>query len=133
MIHDVIKTAKGKYKAYPAQAIKAADFILHIEKLKSKSGTDPWPVIEAIVDFWVDQSPTRYKSYLYQLEDTRETRLDSKFAESKGGMFRYTLDIPADIMYIIRRVYTVEELPMDREFFIRWGKKFKKMKIAEKI
>lgn len=133
MIHDVIKTVKGKYKAYPAQAIKAADFILHIEKIKSKSGTNPWPVIEAIIDFWVDQNYSRYKSYLYQLEETRETRIDSKFGESKNKMFRYTLDIPSDIMYIIRHVYTAEELPMNREFFIEWGKRFKKMKIADKI
>ena len=131
MISIPVKTATG-YRGYPGKVVKAADFVLHLEELKKKHGRDPWPVIETLLNFWADQNPTRFKSFLYQMEETRASRADKVHGESRGGAFRYTLDIPQDVMYMIRHVYSVEELPMDKQFFHEWGVRFPKTKVAEK-
>lgn len=107
--------------------------------LKGKSSSNPWPVIEECVKIWEATNPTEYKSFLFELEDIKQTRRD-KFASSDpkkdtkyGGQFRYTLDIPEKVMYMLRCVYDTDELPMNREFFMAWSKRFPKMKVAEKI
>ena len=126
-----IKTTTG-YKGYRKEVVKAADFVLHLEDLKKNSGKNPWPVIEEILNFWADQNPRRFKSFLYQMEETRATRFDNKYGKSKGEAFRYTLDIPQDVMFMVRHVYSVEELPMNKQFFHEWAMNFPKMKVAER-
>lgn len=112
----------------------------HIFKIKQKSGSDPWPVIEAIIKLWRNTNPTQYKAHLIEVREIRETRREKKFASSDkrkdkkhGGTLRYTLDIPEKVIYMIRMIYSSKELDMNREFFIKWGKKFPETKIAERI
>ena len=109
----------------------------NVTKLKKKSGNDPWPVVESCFNFWANQSPSRYRSFLVSIDNTRETRKDPKFASSNdkvtGGILRYTLDIPEEVMFMVRCVYTEDELPMDREFFNEFAKRFPRFKIAEKL
>lgn len=108
-------------------------------RLKASSGSNPWPVIEECVKIWQSTNPSQYKSFLFDLGVMKQTRRD-KFASSDpkkdkvhGGILRYTLDIPEKVMYMIRCIYSTDELPMDREFFRAWAKRFPKMKVAEKI
>lgn len=101
-------------------------------KLKEKHGSDVWPVIEECLRIWHAKHPQEYKSFLFQLEDMKNTRRN-KFASSETEMFRYTLDIPEKVVYMLRKLYTTSELPMDKEFFRKWARKFPKMQIAEKI
>ena len=109
----------------------------HLETLKKKSGSDPWPVIEECFKVWQSKNPTEWDSYLYYLEDIRETRKDKKFASSTdkvtGGILRYVVDIPQKIMFMIRILYTPDELPMNKAFFINFAKRFPKLVIPEKI
>ena len=107
-------------------------FIEHIENLKRKSGSNPWPVIDAIIELWKGQPRNQWKSYLHRLDDVRDTRADKKFGQSRSGMFRYTLDIPQKIMFLIRKIYSDEELPMTKEFFRAFARKYPYFTIAEK-
>ena len=108
--------------------------------LKKKSGSSPWPVIEECLKIWQSIHPQEWKSFLYDVSLTRQTRRD-KYASSDpkkdkvhGGIIRYTLDIPEKVYYMIRCIYSVEELPLDGEEFWRaWAKRFPKMVIPEKI
>lgn len=112
--------------------------VVEIEKLKQKSGSNPWPVIEKIIDVWQKTRPREWKAFLYEIDDVRKTRR-GKFASSDprkdehGGILRYTLDIPQKVMYMIRAVYTNDELPMDKKFFREFAVRFPKMRVAEKI
>ncbi len=109
--------------------------VLAVDKLlllKQKNPTNYWPVIEACLNIWAVKKPTEYKSFLFELQDMKQTRRD-KFASSKSGMFRYTLDVPEMVIYMLRKLYTIEEMPMDKKFFRSWAKKFPKMRIAERI
>lgn len=101
-------------------------------QLKEKHGSDVWPVVEECLKIWTTKHPKQYQSFLLDLKDLQETR-SNKFASSKTEMFRYTLDIPEQVIYMLRKLYTTTELPMDKEFFRKWAKKFPKMKVAEKI
>ncbi len=100
--------------------------------LKEKHGTDYWPVIEEVLRVWAAKRPNEYKSFLVDMKDIKETRRD-KFASSESEMFRYTLDIPETVMFMLRKLYTTDECPMDKKFFRSWAKKFPRMQIAEKI
>jgi len=114
--------------------------IASVEKLvnlKQKSGSNPWPVIEECFNIWASEKPRKWQSYLLYLQDIKETRKDPKFASTTdkvtGGILRYTLDIPQEVMMMIRCVYKANELPMNRLFFQEFARRFPKCKIAEKL
>lgn len=117
--------------------VEHLNWVDQVVKLKKKSASNPWPVIEACFNFWAQQSPSRYRSFLISIDNTRATRKDPKFASTKdpihGGYLRYTLDIPEEVMMMIRCIYNVDELPMDKEFFNEFAKRFPKFMIASKI
>ena len=112
-------------------------WVEQVIKLKKKSASNPWPVIEACFNFWAQQSPTRYNSFLVSVDNTRQTRKDPKFASTydkvHGAYLRYTLDIPQEVMLMIRCVYNTNELPMDRQFFLEFAKRFPNLKVAQKL
>ena len=113
-----------------------AMFVEHVFKEKANNGSNPWPAIELIIKHWSESNPKKWKSYLIDVSDLRETRKDKKYGSSKdkvtGGYLRYTLDLPQEIMMRIRKVYNVDELPMNREFFHEFARRFPSMRVAEK-
>ena len=112
-------------------------WIEQVCKLKDKSGSNPWPVIEECLNFWASQNPMRYKSFLIDVDETRQTRKDRKFGSSyhkeTNSTLRYTLDIPQEVILMIRCIYTANQLPMNRDFYQEFARKFPKMKVAEKL
>ena len=113
-----------------AYAVGAADKLI---KLKSENKV--WESIEEIVKIWADSKPHEYQSYVFDITNIRETMYDPKFGttKEKGSNLRRYLDIPDTVMKMIRLLYNPEELPMDKDFFIRWGKSFPKMMVVQKI
>lgn len=105
--------------------------------LKEKHQSNPWPVIEQCFKIFEETHPKHYQSHLIYIDDIRETRRDKKFASTKdkttGGYLRYTLDIPDMVMKMIRTLYSPDELPMNREFYRAFAKKFPNYKVAEKL
>lgn len=118
----------------PLRHIQAVEQLV---ALKQKSGSSPWPVIEKCFNVWAEEKPTKWKSYVVYLDDVRKTRKDPTFASTKdkvsGGYLRYTVDIPQEVMLMIRCIYSPNELPMNREFFIEFARRFPKFRIAEKV
>ena len=86
---------------------------------------------------WESTNPGHWEAHLVGVYDLRATRKDSKFASTidpnTGGILRYTLDIPEKVMYMIRMLYSVEELPMDRKFFLEFGRRFPNLKVASHL
>lgn len=127
---DVSLTPEGFYQMRPATAVAAADKLI---KLKEENKV--WESIELIVEIWQKSRPQEYKSYLVQLEDARENLHDKKHGKSKrkGSNLRRTMDIPEMVISMIRKLYSPDELPMDKKFFIAWSRKFPGMMVSEKF
>lgn len=107
--------------------------------LKKKSGSTPWPVIEECIKIWEDKRPKEWKSFLFEVETVRNSRAN-KFAASDpkkdtvhNGYIRYILDIPDMVMFMLRKVYSVEELPMNKPFLYEFARRFPKMRVAERL
>lgn len=114
-----------------------------LENLKAKSGSNPWPVISKCIEMWTGAQPKKWKSYLYYLKDTKDSR---KVSSVGGKRFRgvsrsdrkndallaYTLDIPEPIYLMIRALYTVDELPMDKEFFREFAQRYPIFRVLER-
>lgn len=105
----------------------------HLADMKRENGSNPWPVIEECIKIWMEKKPKEWKAYLVDLGNIKQTRRDSRFATSETEKFRYTLDVPQTVLEMIRCVYSPDELPMKREFFRAFAKKFPKMMVADKI
>ena len=87
------------------------------------------------MEVWAASKPKEYKSYVVSLDDTKRSMKDPKFGttRTRGSNLRRYLDIPDTVMYMIRKVYTPDELPMNKLFFKAWARKFPKMMVAQKI
>ena len=121
-----------EFRYAPATDVQAADRLLTLKKTK-----DVWEVIEECFKIWADKHPKEYKSFLFHVQEVRETRKRTKgfrgVTKGKdGGYIEYTMDIPQDIIYMLRVLYTPEELPMDKKFFRKFAKKFPKFKVSGK-
>ena len=112
-------------------------FIDKYVTLKKKSGSNPWPVIEEAISDWKKIKPKEWEAFIVNVQDLRNTRKDKKYASTTdkvtGGILRYTLDIPYPVMRLIRAVYNVDELPMNKEFFLEFARKFPYFKVADKL
>jgi hypothetical protein len=129
---------------YGLKSAKSVAFAEELLKLKEDSllqeANGIWIVIGRIINIWASTHPKAWKSYLVDLDTVKETRLDNKFGLSRDskmyngdrGNLRYTLDIPEQIVDMIRAVYNDEELPMNHEFFQLFARKFPIFKVAEK-
>ena len=126
----------GKIKAYSgnrlvdADALGAADRLIMLRKKKPM-----WEVIDEVVDIWVKKHPKEWKSNLIRVQGIRDTRKEKEFASSKdkGSYLRYLVDAPQSIITMIRILYNPNELNMDKEFWIKFGKRYKAFMIPEKI
>lgn len=122
IIHDPISG-----KQYTPSVWTSAEYLVELRK------TQPmWDVIAKIIDIWASQNPQRWQSLLLSWDETRKTRANV-YGATKSKSLRYTLDIPEDIHNMIRVLYPVEDLPMDKKFFRTFGKKFPKFLICEKL
>lgn len=117
--------------------IEHLNAVERLEKLKAKYGANVWPVIEEVIRVWEKTNPKEWQSYLFYMDELRDTRKDKKYASTydkvNGGYLRYTLDVPEKVMYMMRCLYTPEELPMDRKFFQAFARKFPRFRVAEKL
>lgn len=118
--------------------------VMLLEKLKQKSASNPWSVIEKCIEIWQKKNPTKWDSYLIQLRDIKETRKITTVGSKQfrgvtrrdkknNGMISYLLDIPFPIMAMIRTLYSHEELPMTKEFFYEFARRFPVFAIREKV
>lgn len=91
-----------------------------------------WETIAEVVKVWEAEKKAQYVSHLVDMADKKETRLN-KYGANKEKTLRYLVDIPQDILAMIRILYTVEEVPFDKAFFRRFARKFPHYKVADTL
>lgn len=113
------------------------------EKLVRLRRTQPvWDVIEELMKMYAETNVREYKSFLIDLKETKDlgkiTNIGGKSfsnvsKDTNGAMLRHRLDIPVKVVYMIRRLYSVDELPMDEEFYKKWARKFPRTVVSEVV
>ena len=116
-------------KYAPASIVLAVDRLIAMKKNKDK-----WTVITEILKIWDKLNLHAYKSHIINIKDVKSsrkvTRVGSKefsgvtYDKKTGGYLNYTLDIPEKVINIIRKLYTTEELPMNKKFFREFAKRY---------
>lgn len=119
-----------KWVPRPAKAVNAADRLIAMKKTHNV-----WEVIDEVFKVWSSHHPEKWKSFVWNVRDVKETRIDKKFGTSKtkGSNLRYYIDIPQDVIYMLRTLYTPDELPMNSKFFREFAKRFPKFKVVDKV
>ena len=114
----------------PAIDVSFADKVIEAKKTK-----DRWEVIELLVNAWAERTPEDFQAFKVHLQDLKETRIDKKFGTTpdKDMDRRMIIAFPEKLMYMIRAVYKVDELPMNRTFYREFAKRFRVFQIPEKI
>ena len=115
-------------KYHNAENVIQADYLI---KLKQENQTDVWAVVEAVIKLWREKEPSAWKSFIVSTEATRETRANKFGANKKEGL-RYTVDMPEWVMAVLRQLYTPDELPMDKEFFKAFWRKYPIFRVSER-
>jgi len=124
------------YRYTPASVFSAADKLVKMKKEKVI-----WEVIAKIVEMWEKTNPKEWEAHLIDLSWDKEigkvtsigTKQFSHVSKNKGALLRKTLDIPQRVILLIRRLYSPQELPMDKKFFRTWAQKFPKMVVSQKL
>ena len=109
--------------------------------VKAKKKNYPWDVIYLCIKVFKEKFPSRYQSYIIRLESVREIQKKtwvgnkefkcvSKDKENDAYL-AHTIDFPAWIMMLIRKVYNTDELQMDKQFFREFGKRHPEFRIME--
>ena len=124
------------FRYAPAKVVGMADKITELRKTKGM-----WEVIDEIMRLWASTNPKEYKSFLIDLNTTKETgkvysltggkSITNVSKDENGSLLRHRLDIPVKVVYMIRRLYSVDECPMDAEFYNTWAKRYPKTVVSE--
>ena len=116
----------------PAKAVSAVDRLMYLYRT-----SDMWTVLDEILRFWESTNPKEYKSFIVDLGHTKGTRKVTKgwtgvSIDKDGRTLRYRLDIPLKVVYMFRKLYPVEDVPMDKEFYDKFARRYPKMIISER-
>jgi len=116
--------------------IRTVENVELAEKIvKDRALKDPWVVIDSMVKIWTKNAPEEEAAMKINVEQYREGLVDKEFGQTLMGRDqerRFTIAFPRSLMLMIRTQYKADELPMDREFFKKFGEKYPAFKIAEK-
>jgi len=102
--------------------------------LKTKAEKGLWPAIEECIRIWKGKNPEEWQSYLFYLKDIKTSRKTplAHSKDSRGRYLRYVVDVPQQVVKMIRVLYPPEDLKMDIKFWTKFGKKFREFMIPEK-
>ena len=132
---DSTKLLADNLRWAPSKVVGMAD------KLVQLKNTRPvWEVIEELMRMYSETNVKEYDSYLIDLEDTKDngkiTNVGGKAFSNvskdiEGSLLRHRLDIPVKVVYMIRRLYSTDEVQMDQKFFDTWARKFPNTVVSE--
>jgi hypothetical protein len=108
-----------------------ADYIIEL-----KNNKDKWIVINALVNEWAKRDKEEFKAFRLQIDDVRRGLYDKKYGQTSGDKNmerRLTVIFPESLYFMIRSVYKVGELQMDRAFYQEFAKKFPFFRVPDKI
>ncbi len=107
--------------------VSAADRLIDIKRKKGL-----WGVVTEAIRIWKKRNPSLWQSQLIRVKGIRKTRARASGASKSLGT-RYLLDIPLQVINIIRVLYPPEDLKMNKRFWRMFAKKHPEFKVPEKM
>ena len=126
-------------KTWNSRNVSEADRLLKVkkhahEKVSTRTGDSPvWDVLEEVYKGWKKLRPHEYKSSIIEIQEERDLLKDKKYGQTKTKSMRRILDIPVYIELVMRQLYTIEELPFDKEWYRALHRKIPIFRVAEKL
>lgn len=125
-----------KVALYNGRIVDKDDYVLTDKIIEARRNKNIWDVIDLLLKVWAKKAPNEVKAMKVQIADYKSDLIDKKFGQTKGGKQierRFTLAFPQQLMFLIRKVYPVQELPMDKRFFATFAKKYPFFQIPEHL
>lgn len=119
-----------------SKKLRDADTVDFVDKLfELKESRGPWDVIDYLVEYWMIVSPEEANGFMVEIDNMREVQIDPKYGQTKDKNMdrRLIVILPQLLQQMIRRVYTVQELPFDKNFFVEFARRYEQFKIPEKV
>ncbi len=110
-----------------SKVYSSADYLIKLRKTKGM-----WEVIDGVIEVWQKSSPKEWKSHLIDMKDLRETRIN-KWASNKDKSYRFLLDIPEKIIFMIRKLYDFNDCPMDKKWMLKFARRYPTFVVADRI
>ena len=101
-----------------------------------KKGNNLWEVIDLLVKKWAESAPDEVEAFEMDLRDYKSDLMDKKFGQTKGGKDmerRVILSIPYRLHQLIRVVYRVNELAMDKKFWVDFARHYPAFQLPDKL
>lgn len=121
----VFDSATGRW--HKSSQYLAADRLVKLRNTKTM-----WEVIDEIIKIWIESQPKQWKSHLVELGALQESR-QNEYASTKDKSLRYILDIPEKIILMIRILYTPDEAPMNKDWMLKFAKRYPRFMVAQKL
>ena len=134
---DSTKLLADNLRWAPAKAVGMADKLVQLRNTHSV-----WDVIEELMRMYAETNVREYKSFIIDLKSTKDlgkvTNIGGKAFSNvskdlNGAVLRQKLDIPTKVIYMIRRLYSTDEVQMDQKFFDTWARKFPQTVVSEVV
>lgn len=115
-------------QARPAWVVSAGEHIFKSYKTKTF-----WEFVKDVIETWEKVNPGEWREINMEIELTKADLKDKKYAttNSKYMERRLLLRIPEFVHNVIRVFYP--DYPMDRKFFVKFGRMFPAYRIPDKI
>lgn len=115
------------------QKLRESGDLLFVDKILAlKKKGKHWEAIDLVVNYWIQKNPKRYRSFLIEVDEKRKTR-GTVYGSNKSKSIRSLLDIPEDVIYTLRKLYSPQELSFDKEFYNEMYKRYPYWRVAEKL
>jgi len=132
-------TGDGRKRLAPMSSISAADRLIKKKQAVFEKGGsgDLWEVVDEVLLVWKELRPKEYESSIIAMDFTRESLDDKEFASAKrtkgSGDLRRTIDVPVFFETVLRRIFTIDELPYNKKWYEKLWKRYPAMRVSEKI
>jgi len=120
---------------YNLEAIALADRLIKAkhkyQKDSSSESQSFWKVIDEVLEVWKETRPDEWESTIVDIRDARRSTYN-KFGASEKSSLRRTLDVPLFFERAVRYLYSVEELPFNKEWYHELWKRYPEFRVSEK-
>lgn len=122
------------------EAVRLADRLIRAKR-ENNSDKDStrsfWRVIDEVIDVWKETRPDEWRATIIDISETRDATYndygEARKENTKGtGTIRRTLDVPEFVEKAIRFLYSVDELPFNKEWYTELWKRYPEFRVSKR-